>query len=336
MNLFALSHLMVVLLATMQHTTTPHCRFLSQDDSQKKLDEALLERCESALKNLDAKACYRWTINPPEWARQNGKDGNDILPHLRQRALTLAVERDPKLVAPYLELGGIDYLTKAIELMPQFAQGYQLRGECYLLNQPQRAEEDFSTAFNLLSESDTHRFVIDGIVYEWKPNEHLDLVLHRRAIARVLSGNHPLAIKDLNQAIAQLERKAQKQDVEPLTGSFYSLQLAWIMIVHPEKTVRNLTLASQLIKLAESLEQKQKEQGKSLNSNITFNHRFNILKAALAAAQGNYSKAIEFESQVNYGNIQWGLPDANHDERLALYRAGKPIQTRLFWYLPTD
>jgi tetratricopeptide (TPR) repeat protein len=290
-------------------------------------NDALLKRCQEALKGLDGKSCYHWARNPPRWARPIGKNSENIEPFLFKYAMEQAVERDPKLAAAHLALGDLAHINKAIELLPQFAGGYWARGNYYhFRNEHKQAEADYTKAIDLIAGNKDHRLEVDGQVYELHPAQRLSTLYRDRAMARLLQGNHAQIAADMEKVLAEVDNN------DAIMGSFYLLQVAWISSVNPEPKIRSAKLAREFIAKAEQYESKLSADAKSTPS-IALWHRVNIVKAACAAESGDFEKAVELESKVSYGSIQWGDPDAAHHSRLAQYKARKPIRTSQHWYL---
>jgi tetratricopeptide (TPR) repeat protein len=296
-------------------------------------EQELMERCDKELQSLDAKSCYRWALQPPVWAELHGKvQPGQADPALFHRAMTLAIARDPQFMPAYLARGqfndALADLNKAIELAPDFAAGYMARGDYYLHHdEPQRAEEDFSKLIALLEKKSPEFRAVHGIYYQQSPAENLIHAIHLRAVARLLQGREDQAINDLEEAARRLEAAPPqiKQRIELPMEWF--LEFAWISATYDNDKARNLVRAKKLVERAARLDKKEKD------GFIPHWDQFDIINAAIAAESGDFSKAVNLEEKVKYGEIQWGNPEGEHQRRLQTYQGRKPIRTKEFWFL---
>lgn len=298
-----------------------------QSESSNRNRDNLLQQCKEELKALDGKGCYHWAKEPPTWAKPQQLSSAMIEPFLFEYAMQQAIERDPKLAAAYLELGGLPNINKAIELLPQFAGSYRARADYYLFHDEHKlAEDDYSKAIELMAGSQMHRMEKEGVVYELNPADYLAPMYHYRAITRLIQGKHGEIEVDLDNALAVVNKSQQ------IMGSYYLLQLAWVACVYPDAKIRDAELAQKLIAKAEDYESKLSEN-KQNTSSISLWNRFNIVKAALAAEKGDFKKAVELEDNVRYGQIAWATPYRSHQARLTSYQNGKAIRTKELWYV---
>ncbi|HQR42842.1 MAG TPA: tetratricopeptide repeat protein [Gemmatales bacterium] len=158
--------------------------------------------------------------------------------------------------------------------------------------------------------------------------EYLAHLYSTQALSLLMEGKHEQVDADMADAIVYFTQG------EPLWVSCRLLQVAWVASVHPDKKVRNAEIARLFITKAEEYEAKLTAEQKQTPI-ITLWNRIAIVKAAWAAETGDFKKAVEIESSINYGSIQWAEPDSAHMWRLSQYRTSNPLRSTDQWYLRT-
>jgi len=223
-------------------------------ENNRKYIAGLVERCETELKGKDAKQCYEWASNPPQWTSHQGKGNFHAFPEILDKAYTLAIERDPTFAPAYLARGvllkkEID-LTKAIEIAPNYVGAYMSRGYLRMMEQPKLAESDFSKAIKLLTEKPVNEQMISGLSIKLDAARTLSNAYQYRSQSYLLMGEREKALEDMSQAIARWLENDELRKENEHAASEWMLQLAWASVVHPDGKVRHIQMADQCMSKA--------------------------------------------------------------------------------------
>lgn len=171
--------------------------------------------------------------------------------------------------------------------------------------------------------------IISGVPIEVERESNLCFALHDRAMAQLLQGQREQAVEDMKQAITVFQGDKELRKLMDGSASRWMLRLAWVSVVHPEDKLRNVPFAEQCVSKAREHARKEPVN----EGYLTTLYQFEIIEAAIAAEKGDFKRAIELESKVKYGQIQWGDPGASHNSRMMAYQSKQPIRSKFFWYI---